>query len=376
MTQRDDLFHMARALELARRGLYTTHPNPRVGCVIVRDGAIVGEGCHQRAGEPHAEVLALRAAGDRARGATVYVTLEPCSHFGRTPPCADALVDAGVARLVAAMTDPNPRVAGRGLARLQAAGIETTAGVLEAEAVALNRGFVSRMTRGRPWVRVKLAMSLDGRTAMASGESQWITGEAARADVQRLRAASSAILTGIGTVLKDRPSLNVRLKAPELGVEGGVRQPLRVILDPALQTPTDLPMLKIEGETLVLTADADETRQARLVESGASVATLPGNESRLDLHAVMAELAAREINEVHVEAGSVLSGSLLAEGLVDEFVVYMAPCLMGSEAHGLFHLPGLETMADRIRLEINDVRAVGSDWRITARPRMTRESES
>lgn len=359
---------MARALELARRGRYTTHPNPRVGCVVVYEGEIVGEGYHRRAGEPHAEVLALREAGDRAQGAAVYVTLEPCSHFGRTPPCADALVEAGVARVVAAMTDPNPKVAGAGLARLAAAGIETQTGVLESEALALNAGFVSRMTRGRPWVRVKLAMSLDGRTAMASGESQWITGEAARADVQRQRAASDAILTAIGTVLGDRPSLNVRLDSAALGIEEAVRQPLRVILDPALQTPVDLPMLGLEGETLVLTADDRVSHHAALVAAGAEVVAVPGDACRLDLHAVMAELAVREINEVHVEAGAVLGGALMSEGLVDELVVYMAPCLMGGDARGLFHLPGLERMADRINLEITDVRAVGRDWRITARP--------
>ncbi|HDP90487.1 MAG TPA: bifunctional diaminohydroxyphosphoribosylaminopyrimidine deaminase/5-amino-6-(5-phosphoribosylamino)uracil reductase RibD, partial [Thioalkalivibrio sp.] len=323
---------MARALELARRGRYTTHPNPRVGSVVVRDGEVVGEGWHHRAGEPHAEVLALRAAGERGRGGTVYVTLEPCSHFGRTPPCADALIEAGVSRVVAAMADPNPQVAGQGLARLAAAGIETRVGVLEAEARALNAGFVSRMTRGRPRVRVKLAMSLDGRTAMASGESQWITGAAARADVQRLRAESSAVLTGIGTVLKDRPSLNVRLEAEALGIEGPLRQPLRVILDPELLTPVDLPMLGLDGQTLILTASVDGVRQSALTAAGAEVMSLPGDAMALDLHAVMAELVRREINDLHVEAGSVLSGALLAAGLVDELVIYMAPCLMGSEA--------------------------------------------
>lgn len=368
MMPHDDTSCMARALELARRGRYTTDPNPRVGSVVVRDGEVVGEGWHQRAGEPHAEVLALRAAGERARGGTVYVTLEPCSHYGRTPPCADALIEAGVSRVVAAMTDPNPQVAGQGLARLAAAGIETRVGVLEAEARALNAGFVSRMTRGRPRVRVKLAMSLDGRTAMASGESQWITGEAARTDVQRLRAGSSAVLTGIGTVLKDRPSLNVRLDAGVLGIDGPVRQPLRVILDPGLLTPADLPMLGLAGQTLILTASEDGARQAELAAAGAEVMTLPGDAVALDLHAVMAELARREVNDLHVEAGSVLSGALLAEGLVDELVLYMAPCLMGSEAHGLFHLPGIVRMAERVRLEIADVRAVGEDWRITALP--------
>ena len=368
MPLHDDARYMVRALQLARRGRFTTHPNPRVGCVIVRDGSIVGEGYHRRAGEAHAEVLALRAAGERARGATVYLTLEPCSHHGRTPPCADALVAAGVTRVVVAMTDPNPQVAGKGLERLEAAGIEICTGLLQGEAQALNPGFVARMTEGRPWVRVKLAMSLDGRTAMASGESQWITGAAAREDVQRLRAASSAVLTGIGTILKDRPSLNVRLDPDALDIEGTVRQPLRVILDPDLQTPPDLPMLGLEGNTLIFTGAEDSPRQAALQAAGAEVVAVPGDPARLELHGVMAALAAREINEVHVEAGSILCGALLSEGLVDELVVYMAPCLLGSEAHGLFHLPGLERMADRIRLRITDVRAVGEDWRITAVP--------
>ena len=364
----DDTRYMARAIQLARRGRYTTHPNPRVGCVIVRNGEIVGEGFHARAGGPHAEVVALQAAGERGRGATVYVTLEPCSHFGRTPPCADALVAAGVARVVAAMTDPNPQVAGRGLLKLAEAGIDTTVGVLEAEAAALNPGFASRITGGRPWVRVKLAMSLDGRTAMANGESQWITGEPAREDVQRLRAASSAVLTGIGTILKDRPSLNVRLPADALGIEGAVRQPVRVILDPQLQTPPDLPMLSLPGETWVMTSSKDQHASARLQQAGAIVIPVAGSDERLDLHVVMAELAAREINEVHVEAGSVLSGALLAERLMDELVIYVAPCLMGGEALGLMHLPGIEHMAQRVQLAVRDLRMVGADLRITAAP--------
>jgi diaminohydroxyphosphoribosylaminopyrimidine deaminase / 5-amino-6-(5-phosphoribosylamino)uracil reductase len=362
-----DIRHMARALQLARRGLYTTDPNPRVGCVIVRDGRVAGEGFHVRAGEPHAEILALHAAGEAVRGATVYVTLEPCAHHGRTPPCADALVAAGVGRVVAAMTDPNPRVAGQGLARVAAAGIETSAGVLEREARALNPGFVSRMERGRPFVRIKLAMSLDGRTAMASGESRWITGEAARHDVQRWRARAGAVLTGMGTVRADDPGLDVRVPAQALGIGGEVRQPLRVVLDPRLECPPDARLFSTGGPVLVLTGETDAARYAPLQARGAEV--LPGALAgqRLDLHAVMAVLAAREVNELHVEAGPQLCGALMREGLVDELVIYMAPHLMGNDARGLLDL-GLEHMDERIQLRIEDIRAVGEDWRIVARP--------
>ncbi|MDX9766494.1 MAG: bifunctional diaminohydroxyphosphoribosylaminopyrimidine deaminase/5-amino-6-(5-phosphoribosylamino)uracil reductase RibD, partial [Ectothiorhodospiraceae bacterium] len=348
-------------------GLYTTDPNPRVGAVVVKDGRVIGEGFHVRAGEPHAEVLALRQAGEAARGATVYVTLEPCNHHGRTPPCVDALIAAGVARVVAAMRDPNP-LAADGFARLDAAGIATASGVLENEARALNPGFVKRMRDGLPWLRVKLAMSLDGRTAMANGESQWITGEAARGDVQRLRARSSAVMTGIGTLLADDPSLNVRLAAETLDIEGVVRQPLRVVLDTRLQTPPTARLLTLPGTTLVMTAERDGACRARLETAGAEVCVMPEVEGRLDLHAVMCELARRGLNEIHVEAGPLLSGALLAAGLVDELVIYMAPHLMGSEARGLLHLPGLERMTDRVPLKIADLRAVGDDWRITAVP--------
>lgn len=363
MTSATDHSYMARALQLAERGLYTTHPNPRVGCVLVRDGAVVGEGWHVRAGEPHAEIHALREAGARAAGATAYVTLEPCSHQGRTPPCSAALVKAGVARVVAAMQDPNPRVAGSGLQALQQAGVETLSGVLSAAAEALNPGFVKRMRTGLPWVRCKLAMSLDGRTAMASGESQWITGAAARRDVHRLRARASAILTGIDTVLADDPALTVRLEAPE---EAPQRPPLRVVLDSQLRMPVDAQLTGQPGETLVLTGVAQPERLARLARPGVTVATLPVQAGRLDLAAVLAHLGGLEMNEVHVEAGATLCGALLQAGLVDELVIYMAPHLMGSAARGLFALPGLERMAQRIGLDVADIRAVGEDWRITA----------
>jgi len=357
-----DHLHMAHAVRLAERGLFTTQPNPRVGCVIVQGGAVVGEGWHEAAGGPHAEINALRQAGERARGATAYVTLEPCAHHGRTPPCAEALVTAGVGRVVAAMSDPNPRVAGQGLARLAQAGIEVACGVLEAEAAMLNPGFVLRMAEGRPFVRCKLASSLDGRTAMASGESRWITGEHARADVQRLRARSSAILTGAGTVLADNPSLTVRQ-------EHVTRQPLRVVLDPRLSTPADARMLSLPGETLIVTASDDDAARSALETVGAEVVQLPAGPDAVDLPGLMLLLAERECNEVLLESGATLSGALLRAGLIDELIIYMAPRLMGDGARGLFHLPGLETMAQSIELEITDLRVVGRDWRITAKRR-------
>lgn len=360
MTTIADYEYMARALRLAERGLYTTDPNPRVGCVLVRDGAIVGEGWHARAGEPHAEVHALRAAGARARGATAYVTLEPCCHHGRTPPCSDALIAAGVARVVVGLQDPNPRVAGGGLAQLEAAGIETRSGLLAAESEALNPGFVSRMRRGRPYVRCKLAMSLDGRTAMASGESKWITGEHARADVQRLRARSSAIVTGIGTVLADDPALTARLP------EGVARQPLRVVLDHALRTPPTARLLREPGATLVIgTSEAEAPREA-LLAAGAEIVLLNASQDRLAPAEVLEVLAAREINEVLLEGGATLAGAFLQSGLIDELVIYMAPALMGDGARGLFHLPGLERMDQKLALDVRDIRKVGVDWRITA----------
>ena len=354
---------MARALQLAERGLYSTDPNPRVGCVLVRDGVVVGEGWHERAGGPHAEINALQQAGAQAAGATAYVTLEPCSHHGRTPPCSTALIAAGVARVVAAMQDPNPRVAGSGLQALQQAGIDTASGVLGAAAEALNPGFVKRMRTGLPWVRCKLAMSLDGRTAMASGESQWITGPDARRDVHRLRARASAILTGIDTVLADDPALTVRLEEP---AETVVRQPLRVVLDSRLRMPAAARLLGLPGETLLLTGVTQLEQHARLARAGVTLATLPLQAGRLDLAAVLRHLGELELNEIHVEAGATLCGALLQAGLLDELVVYMAPHLMGDAAHGLFSLPSLEHMAQRLKLRVTDIRAVGDDWRITS----------
>jgi len=356
-----DYRYMARALALARRGLYSADPNPRVGCVLVRESEIVGEGWHERAGEAHAEVIALAAAGDRARGATVYVTLEPCCHYGRTPPCTEALLQAGVVRVVAAMGDPNPQVAGQGLAILRQAGVAVECGLLEAEARALNPGFIQRMTQGRPFVRLKLAMSLDGRTALASGESQWLTGNAARQDVQRWRARSSTMLTGIGTVLADDPGLNVRL--PDVS-----RQPLRVILDRRLRTPPTARTLQLPGSVLIFTAVADADQQAPLQQAGADIVVIPSAGRGLDLAAVMAELARRESNEVHVECGPTLAGALLDAGLVDELIIYMAPVLLGDQARALFQLPALTRMPDRRTLELLETRAVGQDWRLRLRP--------
>jgi diaminohydroxyphosphoribosylaminopyrimidine deaminase / 5-amino-6-(5-phosphoribosylamino)uracil reductase len=351
---------MARALQLAERGLYTTDPNPRVGCIIVKDGEMVGEGWHVRPGEAHAEVLALRQAGERARGAEIFVTLEPCNHFGRTPPCTDALLQAGVRRVTAAMRDPNPLVDGKGFERLESAGIECRSGLMQAEAEALNAGFVNRMRLQRPYVRVKVAASLDGRTAMADGSSRWITGEAARLDVQRLRARSSAIVTGIGTVLADDPALTVR--AFDIG-----RHPLRVIVDSRLRTPATAQMLRMPGHTLVATAIGDEAL-ARALPTGAEVVCLPDVLGRVNLPALLRLLAERDVNEVLVEAGPVLSGAFLAAGLADELIAYLAPTLLGDTGRGMFHLPALTTLADRIRLQVMDMYAVGHDWRIQAKP--------
>jgi diaminohydroxyphosphoribosylaminopyrimidine deaminase/5-amino-6-(5-phosphoribosylamino)uracil reductase len=351
---------MARALMLARRGLYTTDPNPRVGCVLVKDGRVVGEGWHARAGHPHAEVLAIQAARKQSRGATAYVSLEPCCHHGRTPPCTQALISAGVASVVAAMPDPNPKVASQGVAELEQAGIEVRIGLLQEAAERLNPGFISRMTRGRPYVRVKLATSLDGRTALASGESKWITGDAARADVQRLRARSSAILTGIGTVLADNPSLNVR--DFDIG-----RQPLRVVVDGHLSMRPDAQLLSLPGTTIIVTANDEPDYAESLRKAGAELLFMPAPGGGIDLKALMQHLGANEVNELMVEAGATICGALLAAGLVDELVVYLAPHLLGSSARAMFNIPGLGSMEDRIKLEIRDVRAVGKDWRITAR---------
>jgi len=360
---------MAQAIRLARRGLYTTQPNPRVGCVIIRDGRVVGQGFHVRAGEPHAEILALKQAGDEAENATVYVTLEPCSHTGRTPPCADALIAAKVERVVIAMMDPNPRVAGSGIERLRRAGIAVETGILQQQAEALNPGFIMRMREQRPWVRVKLAMSLDGRTAMASGESQWITGEAARYDVQKLRARSCAVLTGINTVVHDDPSMNVRLSAEALSAESEPVQPLRVVIDTDLRTPATAKIVHLPGKVVIFHHSEDKHKLSQLQIEGVYLHKIGLVDGWPDLREVMQVLVEYDVNECHVEAGSKLAGSLLQAELVDELVIYMAPHLMGTDALGLFELRGLEKMAQRIRLDVDDIRKIGDDWRITARPR-------
>jgi diaminohydroxyphosphoribosylaminopyrimidine deaminase / 5-amino-6-(5-phosphoribosylamino)uracil reductase len=367
--------HLARALQLAERGRFTTDPNPRVGCVLAQGERRVGEGWHHRAGEPHAERLALAQAGDAARGATAYVTLEPCCHHGRTPPCTEALIAAGVARVVGAMTDPNPLVAGQGFAQLQQAGIAVEVGLLEAAARALNPGFIQRMERGRPLVRCKLAASLDGRTALADGTSQWITSEAARRDVQRLRAGSSAIVTGIGTVLADNPSLNVRLTAAELpgmSAEDAVRQPLRVVVDSHWRLPLNARVLRLPGTTLVLGCADAPKRMAALRAAGAEVCQCTERGGRVDVTAVLTELAQRGINEVLLECGATLAGAFLAAGLIDELVLYLAPHVMGDMALGLFQLPAITAMNERIELEFIEVRQIGADVRIRVRPHKTR----
>jgi diaminohydroxyphosphoribosylaminopyrimidine deaminase/5-amino-6-(5-phosphoribosylamino)uracil reductase len=364
----EDHQFMARAIRLARKGLYSTHPNPRVGCVLVKDGQVVGEGFHQVAGEGHAEVLALRDAGEKAANATAYVTLEPCSHHGKTPPCADALVSSGVARVVIAADDPNPLVSGKGIERLRASGIQADTGLMQQEAIELNPGFHKRMESGLPWVRVKLAMSLDGRTAMPSGESQWITGELARRDVQLLRARSEAILTGTGTVRADNPSLNVRLSSEELGIEQNVIQPLRVVVDSELKTPQDARMFSLDGSILLVSGREGLGQEQKLKKAGAELVCCPGEGGRVNLEAMLKELASREVNEVHVEAGEQLCGALLEKGLVDEVVIYMAGHIMGSSGRGLFDMPSIQSMSQRKAMKVIDIRAVGDDWRITVRP--------
>ncbi len=359
---------MTRALALARRGVATVAPNPAVGCVIVAAGEIVGEGWHQRAGEAHAEVHALRMAGARARGGTAYVTLEPCCHQGRTGPCTEALIAAGIRRLVMAMPDPDPRVSGQGAEALRAAGITVDSGLLMASAETLNRGYLQRLRHHRPWLCCKMGMSLDGRTAMANGESQWITSAAAREDVQRLRARSTAIMTGIGTVLADDPSLTVR--SPGLLDEG--RQPLRVVCDSRLRTPPTARLLSCPGRTLIAhtAVHSDAGIEATLRGENVELLALPEEGGgRLPLALLLRRLAERGVNDLLVEAGPTLAGALLMAGVIDEFRFYLAPRLLGSDARGLLQLPGLSALAETPELEIIDCRAVGPDWRIIARPK-------
>ena len=352
---------MARALTLAEHGLYTTAPNPRVGCVIAKGDKVLAEGWHQKAGEAHAEINALnQLSGEATKGSDCYITLEPCSHTGRTPPCADALIRAGIKRAFITMADPNPLVAGQGIKKLEQAGIEVVTGLLEQQAEALNQGFCQRMRQNRPYIRSKIAMSLDGRTAMASGESQLITSPDARQDVQKLRARSGAIVTGIGTVLADDPLMTVRPTQwyPE---NQSIRQPLKVVVDSQFKIPKGAKILSAEGETYIATC-SDQSRD--------NIATIKCRhlDNQVNLTELMSELAKREINDVLIEAGHQLNGGLLNAGLIDELVIYMAPKLMGNDAKGLFHLPALQKMSECIDLTISDIRAVGSDWRITAKP--------
>jgi diaminohydroxyphosphoribosylaminopyrimidine deaminase/5-amino-6-(5-phosphoribosylamino)uracil reductase len=371
LSHSDHVF-MAQALRLAERGLYTTMPNPRVGCVLIKEGQVLAEGWHYRAGEAHAEVHALQQAGEQARGATVYVTLEPCNHTGKTGPCSEALIAAGVARVVFAMEDPNPQVAGRGLEKLIAAGIQVDGPLLEDDARALNVGFIKRMERKLPYVRCKLAMSLDGRTAMASGQSKWVTGRKAREDVQRLRAHSCAIISGIDTVLRDNASLTVRIDELRLANAEDVatKQPLRVILDSHLRLTRNSEILNHPSPILLVhNGSADNADKLADWPDNVELIALPGRDQRIDLPTLLRELANRECNEVLVEAGATLAGSFLRRGLLDEILVYMAPKLLGSSARPLFDLP-LNTMAAALPLKIRDMRAVGDDWRITVVPDM------
>jgi diaminohydroxyphosphoribosylaminopyrimidine deaminase/5-amino-6-(5-phosphoribosylamino)uracil reductase len=365
MFSQTDFVHMERALALAKRGMYSTDPNPRVGCVLVKNGEVIGEGFTQPAGQDHAEVRALKDARSRGhdlRGATAYVTLEPCSHFGRTPPCANALIEAQVERVVAAMEDPNPQVSGRGLAMLRDAGIEVRCGLLANEAHELNIGFVSRMTRGRPWVRMKVAASLDGRTGLPSGVSQWITGEAARATRDHRRARASAILTGIGTVREDDPRMTVRaVDTP--------RQPQRVLIDSQLDVPPEAQILA-GAPTLIFCGNLDERhteRAAALRDRGAEIVQLANAAGKVDLPAMLKVLGERNVNELHVEAGYKLNGSLLREGCVDELLVYLAPSLLGMDSMSMFNLNAPETLEDRMQLNFHAIDRIGDDLRILAR---------
>ncbi len=371
MTAVDEVW-MSRALQQARKGWYSTHPNPRVGCVIMRDGEMLAEGFHEYPGGPHAEINALNALDGDARGATVYVTLEPCSHTGKTPPCADALIAAQPARVVIAMQDPNPLVAGRGIEKLKNQGIEVVCGVMKNQALALNRGFIKRMQYGLPALRVKMGMSLDGRTALANGISQWITGAEARRDVQFLRAQSSAILSSATTVIQDDASLNVRLDAAALQQQVAVRQPLRVIVDTQLRLSGQEKLFEQAGEICIFTTSKDVQKKAALESDQISVRVMPEHiDGRIDLKAMLQQLAQMEINEVHCECGATLAGALLQQQLVDEVVLYIAPDLLGNQARGLFELGEISIMSDKLAMQIEDLRMIGRDIKITAKPEIS-----
>lgn len=358
VTHGDDDDYMDRALQLASKGLYTTHPNPVVGCVIVNNGRIVGQGWHEFAGQAHAEVIALKQAGKLAAGGTLYVNLEPCSHRGKTPPCVKAIIKANIGRVVIAIEDPNPKVNGAGIEELQGAGIVVKLGVRQEQARQINRGFLKRITTGFPWVTLKIATSLDGKTAMANGESQWITAQPARQDAHKLRAEAAAILTGIGTVLRDDPNMKARLA----GVQ---RQPLRVILDTHLSTPADAKILSGQGNALIITANSENSASKILQNDSVEVVNMRRSNGKMDLNEVMLELGKREINTILLEAGSRLSGSMLEAGLVDEIVVYMAPDLLGSDARDMLEIAGLEQISDKVQLDYKEVTRVGRDLKLT-----------
>lgn len=355
---KQDYTFMARALFLARKGIYTSKPNPRVGCILVKNNAIIAEGWHRRAGQRHAEIEALKRT-ENAQDATAYVTLEPCSHDGKTAPCATALIKAGVARVVIAMQDPNPLVAGKGIILLEQAGINVSCGTLETEAKQLNKGFIARMINAKPYVTSKLAMSLDGRTAMSSGASKWITSTAARQDVQKLRAASCAVLTGIETVLADDPSMNVRMDNVD------VKQPICVILDSSLRMPVSAGLLALKRRVIILTCSTEQQKIDALQQAGAEVYYLDADANqRLDLQKVLTFLAQQEINNVLIEAGSVLNGAMMQQGLIDECIVYMAPSILGDNARGLFAMPNVSKITDKIQLQLIDMRKIGVDIRL------------
>jgi len=366
MWNTSDYQHMSRALQLARRGLYSTDPNPRVGCVIVKDDVVLSEGWHQKAGQPHAEIVALNNATENVSGATCYVTLEPCAHHGRTPPCTDSLISAGIRKVVAATIDPNPLVAGKGLQQLKEAGIETASGLLEAQAGELNPGFVMRMQQGRPFVRCKLAMSLDGKTALSTGDSKWISSAESRMDVQKLRARSSAIMTGVGTVIADNPSMNVRLSESTEWAKHG-RQPLRVILDSELEISPEAKIINVAGDVIIFHQSNNKGSQEQLENKGAELVTIDEARGTAFLNQVLNILAReKEINEILLETGSTLAGEMLQAGLIDELIIYIAPTLLGQDAKSLFQLPLLNNMSDRISLDFSDIRSIGKDIRIKA----------
>jgi len=372
-----DIFYMQKAIDLAKKGLYSTKPNPAVGCILVKEGLIIAEGWHQKAGQPHAERVALANAGDKAEGSTAYVTLEPCSHYGKTPPCADALIEAKVARLVVAMQDPNPLVSGQGIQRIKNAGIEVAVGVLESEAIAINLGFIRKMEKQLPFVRLKLASSLDGRTAMENGESHWITGEESRQEVHKIRALSGALITGIGTVLADNPSLTVRLSGADLAKLNLTQEnchPLRVVLDPNLSMPENAKMLSLPGRTILMTSKETVDRSPEIIElfhhKGVEIVAVSAQDDHLDIESVLSYLAKEEnINDVMVESGAIVAGAFMQSGLVNELHSFIAPSLMGNAAKPMFVLPEIQSMNQKINLQIQSIDRFGEDVRLILIPK-------